>query len=153
MIAIIVASPYYVETVTDKETGAKSTVSHRLSEATMLYNGRYTGRLDWLNLVSDAIPPKHNKAVDVLWFDDTADERAALAEIKTKYIVLAANKAAPGVVPSAWEEKETIAALKTKLAAAGVPMVGVTNTVRAVREKALAYWRENAKAGEAIRVA
>ncbi len=99
----MVASPYYVETITDKETGAKSDIKHRLSEATMLYNGRYTQRLDWLNLLSDEIVPDHGVAVDVLWFDASPEEQVALVEIRERYAVLQEQEVAyAGQIPDDW---------------------------------------------------
>jgi hypothetical protein len=147
MNILMVASPYYVETLIDKETGAKSTVNHRLSEAVMLYNGRYTMMRDALELLPASIPPDHHEAVDLLWFDDSHEEQEALAEIADRYIVLAkADKVQPGQVPP-WPDKESVLALKAKLTAAAVPVAALTAkaTQADVRSAAMAHWRETAR--------
>ena len=88
MNVIMVASPYYVETITDAETGATSAVTHRLSEAVLLFNGRYTMMRDCLALVPDHIIPDHGLAIDLLWFDESPEEQRALVEIRAAYAVL-----------------------------------------------------------------
>ena len=88
MIVAMVVAPYYVETITDKDTGTETVVTHRLSEATTLYNGRYRAWRDWLCLVPEEIIPDHGLATSAVWFDDSAEHLAALAEIRDKYAVV-----------------------------------------------------------------
>ena len=102
MNVIMVTSPYNVETFTDAETGATSVVTHRLSEAVMLYNGSYSMFRDCLALVPADIVPDHGLAVDLLWFDGTLEEQAALVAIRDAYAVLMEGEANVGQTPSDW---------------------------------------------------
>jgi hypothetical protein len=103
MNVIMVASPYYVETLIDAETGAVNTVIHRLSEAVMRYNGRYTMYRDCLALAAGEIVPDHGLAVDLLWFDASAEEQAALVAIRDAYAVLMEGEVEHvGEIPGGW---------------------------------------------------
>ncbi len=100
--AAMVVSPYYVETVVD-DAGVESQITHRLAEATVLHNGRYTAYTDWLALPPDEITPDHGLAMSVIWFDDSAEEQAALAAMRERYAVLMEGEVnRVGQTPADW---------------------------------------------------
>ena len=102
MNVAMVVSPYYVETVTD-EAGVASQVKHRLAEATVIHDGRYTAYTDWLALPPAEIAPDHGLAVSVIWFDSSAEEQAALAAMRESYAVLMEGEVTHvSEIPSEW---------------------------------------------------
>lgn len=103
MNVAMVVSPYYVETITDAETGVTSQVEHRLAEATVIHNGRYTAYTDWLALPPSEVVPDHGLALSVIWFDDSAEEQMALAAMRENYAVLMEGEVAHvGEIPGEW---------------------------------------------------